>query len=262
MERSEFEFATVVGDASDDVVCSVRYLFKGSEHAPRDPVAYRHSVLESYVHAECGIYLSLGKWPISGAFESSAPQYGVLLYWPLGRDSEIPHGEVLRDARERYLELMHQGTGHMERAVLVDVREFMQMPQGTHMVLPCEKRLLRFDYVGGELSNALHEFQATILESRLVFEDGELSILDDGRLSRFKDNQLPHEMIERRAQIVDDLANPNAPHWVWRVLDVDADCQMPGLFVELDARLVRVRIVEGEDIGLQFIHVVPTTREL
>ena len=132
----------------------------------------------------------------------------------------------------------------MERAVLIEVREFFQMPKRTPGILPCAKRLLRFNDLDGLASDMYKVLPSTstIDKPYLTVEDGELIFVGARRTSRLKNNELVNNMVKGGSEIVDHLADTHSKH-EWRSAQrVDSDCQFPGILVEIDSGFVRASV--------------------
>src|SRR5438067_13455297 len=122
---------------------------------------------------------------------------------------------VLKDRRKVKPELIQQRSSEMQRAVLVGIRQFAQVPQRVPFdTLPCAKGLFRFDQIDGVLSNALQVLRdATIFESFRILEDRKLVLCwQRWRPTGRQNDELPDDMIESRAEIVDDFSDVNTPH--------------------------------------------------
>src|SRR5215831_8883403 len=147
--RSELSFEDFSRDSDEDEFGAVSQLLQRSEHTP-DANCWR-PVIERYVGSESALYLALGKGPIGCAAQDAGPQYGVLLYWPTGMLLNVKESERLSNLRKIEVKRCQRAAGHMQRAVLIDVRQCLEMPQRTMhdsfdaTCLPAEKWLLRFD---------------------------------------------------------------------------------------------------------------------
>src|ERR1019366_5593820 len=106
-------------------------------------------------------------------------------------------------------------SGQWNSAVLVPVGEFVQMSQGALVALPCVKRLQTLDDC---LRFSADTVQEGWLAARLVsgqrLENRELRFVRGRRGTRFLDDELPDQMVERRSEVVNDFANDDAPHGV------------------------------------------------
>src|SRR5262245_26937898 len=112
---------------------------------------------------------------------------------------------------------MHRSARKMERAVLVDIRQFTELPERGGLVLPCRKRLPRFDQVCRIPSDSMKHGFSPALKPCSGFENRELDLGTVGRGTTGRvDHKLVDKVIECRAEIVDDFSNQDAPNrWTW-----------------------------------------------
>jgi hypothetical protein len=69
-------------------------------------------------------------------------------------------------------------------------------------------------------------------------------------------------MIEGRAEVVDDLADLNTPHWIRDLLDPYAEGKDARPNIEMDARSVRTCFEIGDKLGFKSVDLVACSREL
>ena len=193
----------VLSDPSCDALNSGLYVGQGVHG---DPPTHRWcTLIERYVRGEIACYITLGeRVSEASANNLAAIEHGVLLYWPglhflqlfdpLKRLKEWWHTE---------LELMYKRAYNADRAVLVGVRQFMQMPQGAFPILPCGIGLFRPDEFNGVLSNTFQKLvDATNIESFLALENGELVFCRKyWRSPRGQNDKFPDDVIERRTKV-------------------------------------------------------------
>ena len=166
---------------------------------------------------------------------------------------------------------VQQRARDMESAVLIDIREFFQMPQRTFAALPCAtfgywKGLLSSNQRDGVATNAIEKLcSPASAKPGLGFEDGELVFTAPwGRFTIAQDVKLPDDMVQGRSKIVDDLANTNAPDRIGGSLNVNANGERLRLSVEIDPWNVRcwIGIEKSSQIGLQSIDLIPCSPSL
>ena len=66
-----------------------------------------------------------------------------------------------------------------------------------------------------------------------------------------------NEVVETAPEVVYDLANPNAPHWIGFFSDIDPDSELFRLSVELKPGYVRVALKESCDFRLESVQLAP-----
>jgi hypothetical protein len=264
MRASKIGVKDFFRDAAQNRLGSVAAVDERAEQAPG--ARGRRTVFENYLSQKFCLYLSLCKGPVAGATQDSCPEYGVVLYWPTLKHHDINRVKRLRDFRELEIKRCQRSGGDVNRAVLVDVREFLEMPKGAfcaldYAVWPCEKGLLRFDQRDGLTAlNALEKLiQPSAFEASLKFEDGKLRFRCAGGGPTSK---LPYDVIECGAEVVDDLSDADTPHGIWGCIGLDLDGQSLRLSVELDSWSIRVRFIEEfDDFSLQGVHLLPCPLE-
>lgn len=255
----------VLSDPSCDALNSGLYVGQGVHG---DPPTHRWcTLIERYVRGEIACYITLGeRVSEASANNLAAIEHGVLLYWPglhflqlfdpLKRLKEWWHTE---------LELMYKRAYNADRAVLVGVRQFMQMPQGAFPILPCGIGLFRPDEFNGVLSNTFQKLvDATNIESFLALENGELVFCRKyWRSPRGQNDKFPDDVIERRTKVVDYFSDPNAPHWIGGLFDVNAEGNNAGIDIEIERGSIRVRkgLDESNNLFIKSLDLIQCTRE-
>lgn len=267
MSDSQFSAEDVLCYALENPIRSIGYVYEGGEH---EPATHRwRSVIERYINVEFAIYLTRGERPLSDTDEEDMLKDGILLYWPgapLRQRTHLLNIELQRC--ERYLKRTKQRAGDIERAMLVGVRQFMQMPEETLLCsLPCAaarlgERLLCPDEIDGVLSNVPQVLlQSSIRKSSLVLKDGELYFVGLGRrLFHAQNIKLIDDMVQCGPKVMNDFTDPNTPHGVWRLIHLDADEHLAGVLVELDQWAIRIAVKESKEVGLQSVNLIPCSR--
>ncbi len=252
-----------MGDALENPIRPVGYVYEGAEDEP--PTHRWRTLVERYVHSEVAFHFTLSKRPLGDSGHVDGGEYGVLLYWPT-----LPilamYGGISRERWKIKLIGVQQRARDMESAVLIDIREFFQMPQRTFAALPCAtfgywKGLLRSNQRDGAATNAFEKLcSPASVKPGLGFEDGELVFTAPwGRFTIAQDVKLPDDMVQGRSKIVDDLANTNAPYRIGGSLNVNANGERLRLSVEIDPWNVRcwIGVEKSSQIGLQSIDLIP-----
>jgi len=90
--------------------------------------------------------------------------------------------------------------------MLVGVREFLQMPEGTLGVLPCTKRLFRPDQLNhADVADFLQKrSDSTLVETGLGLKDGELVLLGSWLSFFLQENHFVNDVVERRPEVVNN----------------------------------------------------------
>jgi len=250
-----------LSNPSEDMVGSVPDLIQGSLDPPH-PRRWR-TVFERYLNAEFCLYVSLFKGPFGSTMQDTTPQYGAFLYWPTGMLLDVNERKRLRHFGEVAAICCQRSDGKVNRAVLVDIRQFLQMPQRTRIstfggaVFPCEKRLFRFDQFHRGTVDLLQEIlPPTSIEAVLGMEDRELRLRSwDGGTAR----QFPNDMIEGGSEVMDDLPDSNTPHRINGRMNFNLDGQFLSLRLELHRWSIRATIKKGVNISIQTVQLLPRT---
>ena len=120
----------------------------------------------------------------------------------------------------------YQAPREMEGAMLVGVREFVEMPERAFPAIPCaavcyRERLLGVYYVDMGLVDPWKKLPYPFAhEATLRHIDRELN---PGwrKLVVLPNVQLMGKVIETAPEIVNDLADSHAPYWIGFALDID-----------------------------------------
>jgi hypothetical protein len=134
--------------------------------------------------------------------KTPAPEYGVLLYWPTFADVNRLKGHRFGQRRERRLERLHKRACYMQRAVLIDIGEFLEMPQRALGALPCAKGLFRLDRSNGIGVDVKEKFgDAATVESTFRQKIGNCVRLVTaietwgGRVRNFSESKVAHDRL-------------------------------------------------------------------
>ena len=157
----------------------------------------------------------------------------------------------------------------MDRAVLVGVREFMKMPKWAMVALPCAavvywERLLGPDQADSVVSDPFEALvDATVVKSGQRLKNRKLNLTPRGRKPAGAVHvQFMCHVIEAGADVVNDLPDYDAPHWIWIASSHNADHKLSRLAVELDRWNVRVALDEGSEFGLKSVELAPNALAL
>ncbi len=248
----------VLKDRADDQFRPIQRPYQGVEG--ERPTHRWRSVVERYLDHQLGLYIALReRRHVEVPKDLCAPEYGVAAYWPTRGFFQNLVPDAPRDLWELKLVAVEQRARKMQRAVLVTVRQFLEMPQGAVPALPCaafryRKRLHGHDHLDQGPVNALQELAPSlIVEIDALQKDGELKPqllgLGPGRQVQVLHADTPRvapsvqqldEMVQRGSDIVDDLADLDAPHERWRMPDFDADDQLASLRPEIYRGSIRI----------------------
>ena len=220
----------------------------------------RAPIIEGYVNSEIALHLHLfygAREGIEGSTELQDQEGCTVFEWPIDF-GVVPHGDARgKRASEYVVNRLKKCPHKMERAVLVEVGEFMQLPEGTPGVLPCRKRLLGPDEClacGGDTGN--RPFKPVLVAS-LGFEYRELASVGDGRgAAGMVDDKLPNQVVECGAPIVDDLPNLDSPHAVEGLGVLGAECQRPPVLIVLRRESVGFEFTEGLKGGIKLVELL------
>src|SRR5262249_8364678 len=151
------------------------------------------------------------------------------------------------------------------RAVLVEVRELVQVPEWTSAALPCRERLKAFDECCGLIADAFQHREAVQIKFRSEKEDRELgsTTIRRGR-TRGLDDEHVNRMIECRTEVMDDFSDDDAPHrrtWFFhdhsdRDVENESRFSGPVYASELDCRFVRIAVKEGSHFLLERVELI------
>lgn len=256
------------GDSAQDSIHSGKYVGQGCHG---DPPTHRwRGLVERYVLREVACYITLRpRITQFAADDSTFPQYGVLLYWPGRSPRELANiPDRFQQRWHREFVLAHHRAGDMDSAVLVGVREFLEMPQRALQFLPCAKGLLRPDQIDSTTTDSgKHELGAGCVERPVPYlglKDRELVLTWDlGGDSLVSHNQFPHRVVQSRSEVVNHFPDSDAPDWIRRLFDVNTQSQDPRGYVEIDAGSIRMRfgIDETSDFLVERLELIQCTRE-
>lgn len=254
-------------NSSNDALGTVGYVYEGSKNQP--PTHRWRSVIERYIRSEFAIHMILREGPYTTPRNMNTRQYRVLVYWPRIADGFFLNRDRSLDRWKRKVKLLYQRSGQMERAVLVGVREFLQMPKGTLPALPCSafafrERLLRSDEPHGVTSDSAQELGSSAsVKARLGLKNGKLEFSPHGGMTQIiEDEKLPNNVVKSGSKVVNDLSDLDSPHQGRVLLNVDADSEPVRISVELDLRLIHVAHYEGSNFSLDSVDLIPCSLDL
>lgn len=270
VRKSKFGSKDLLCDAPENAVGPVGYV---SECGSNKPATHRwRSLIKRYVYGELAIHLRLREGPLLSADEPCATEYGVVFYRPALMEVLRPNCDRPDQRWKRELERLQRCANEMDRAVLVTVVEFLQMPQRTRCgALPCaavsyRKGLFRQDEIGCITPEILQVLRGPAVVSGPVLKDGELQFTTRRWRSPVAlDVQLVNDVIKGRSDVVDDFADSDAPHQI-RFCDGDnsgRDCF--SLAIEIDNCAVGARVIAGKEdlnVSIETVDLLPCTLPL
>ena len=252
LSKNEFQREHVLADRGDTVSTSIRNVEQRSNHRPI--VSNGGSLIKDYVEGNLRIHLHwLGE---QGQVTEKSPggNYCVVLECPPLSDALVNYSPRIQERWKREIERLHKAAGKMQRAVLVDIRQLIEMPKRTLCALPCRERLERFDKSCGLTAHPGQHFEAVHLKFGGLIENRELGTgVIGGGLVRGVDDKLIHKMIEGRTNVVEDFANNDAPHRFTWFFHNHPDCEIrcPAYALDIEGRLVRAFLKEEVDFSLE-----------
>ena len=258
LQASQFGFENFFCHSPQDAVCPVGYVYEGSNHFP--PSRNGRSLVERYACADFAIYLGLRKWPLPETIEPCTDQYAVLLHWPWPPTGHLADLSVSPQLCEVELERLKHRARDMDKAVLVGIREFLEMPERTPFALPCStiflgERLFRSDQRDGLRVDALEELADPVpLKPIHIYEDGKLIF----RL-RIGNDKLVNSVVQGRTQVVNDLTDLNSPHRVGSSFEFGNDGKFAGVSVEIDRCTIGASIAsieKGVDLAIEQLDLI------
>lgn len=266
-DRSEDRFEDIGGDGRQHLGHSRFDAEEGAANVA-EPHCWR-GLIERYVDRELAIYVEVGeRYCERFPNDSRAAEYGVVLYWPWATGFNELETEILQFRRKLNLHRAEVHSGQVESAVLVGIREFLEMPQGAFGALPCAKGLVSLDQCDSVLANTLQMYShAPSIESLFPFlclENGELILAAGRRLPSGCENyEFPNDVVQRGSKVVDDFADADAPHWIWMLGGMGPNGQDSRCNIELTTSSVRFRIgaEEGRELGAQKLCFLACSRE-
>ena len=217
-------------------------------------------LIEGYIRSEIGIHFHLVGWNNKPVGDTDSTQYCVVIKWPGPSEFARRHlqGGNARwwdDRTLRYLKKNHDAlnacAGQVERAVLIGIGEIGEFPEMALTVLPCAKWLYRLDQITGRSANTVQISPCHLVVGGFSQTDRELCV--GGRLGPgIVNNELPHEMVQNRTEIMDKLSDKNTPDPRARFSDGCADNYLSRLVVELDRSAIRLCFEKTIDLAAQF----------
>ena len=157
--------------------------------------------------------------------------------------------------------ITHRCANDVEHPMLVFIPKFLKQPEGMVIWRPT-RSIIRLQPINNCLCRRIqqtHFAQAASLGRSSSFRDPPKSIpfQEDGKL-RFRitistevASQLPNEVIERRAEIIEAFADEQPPIWGRLPFDAEAQSILPRLRIELSDWLVGVICQELPDIRIE-----------
>jgi hypothetical protein len=263
-DESELEFECLVSDAREDVDRPFLYQVEGAANGV--PTHCWRGLIERYVNREIAfaVRVDVLEGMAGRPCDRHSEEYGVLLYWPW--PGPIDHLELGAGGQigEFDLNVTKQRARDMQRAVLVSVRQFAEMPQGATEVLPCAVRLLRSDQLDGVLPDIPEVLgDAPVSKALLRFENGELVLRREfWGLAGVKNDELPDRVVECRPEVVKYFPDLDSPHGVGFFYDLDTGRHYSLPQIDLTDRLVRLLSKEALELGTQSLYLIPCAPEL
>jgi hypothetical protein len=257
MSKDEIDRENVRTDLGNTIPAAIRDIKQCSNDRPL--ARARGSLIEYYLKGDLRIHL---QWTVKHRAvteQTALSNYCIVLECPSSSLACIDDPARIDDRWERKLERLHKSARKMNRAVLVDVRQLIEVPKRATFVLPCRVRLEAFDKCCRLVTHPFQHNEAVSLKFARDVKNGELGsgIIRGMAVGRI-DDKLKHKVIECRADIVDDLTNNNAPtRWTWFFHDHpdseihDAGSFCPSYSVELDGRFVRAPLKKNADFSLE-----------
>ena len=149
-----------------------------------------------------------------------------------------------------------RGPDKMECAVLVEVGEFEQMPEGAINALPCTKWLQRLNQCPCLIAHTAKEdgLGTSVVSFLPLFrlKDGKLGLgFVGGLLASFEDDQLPNEVVEGRPKVVNEFPYPDAPHPGARLPSGEIDEKIAGITLIISPDTVGLRLQKVPDFTVQ-----------
>ena len=260
MEASQIGVPHLLEEPSQDPVCTVGHVVERFVNEP--PSDCWNPVIERYINGEVALNITILEERRLDKHPST--QYRIFLYWPDFRTFNLDVAEVDGGFWKRDPVFLDQSPRELDGAMLVGVREFVEMPEWTFPALPCaavflRERLLRSDAVNVGLIQPWKELLDPFpLEPFLRHEYREL----DPRFRKL--SVLPNihpigKVVETAPEVVGDFSDQHAPHWIWFApnLGPDNNVFLCRFSVELNPWYVRVALNEGGDFRLESVDLVP-----
>ena len=258
--QDEIKGKNIASNLGDAVATPISNVYKTSFHGP--PFYQRGALIEHYIkgHARLHLHLIAAEHGfVGGTYKSATRQYCIVLECPSLADMIALNGPRIIKRRKLAIEHLYGAAGRMERAVLVDIRKLIQMPQWADNILPCRERLKVFNQGCGLLADPFEHGGACAVECSRLKENGELSsVFIGGGAARRMDYQLISNMVQCRSDIVNDLADNHTPIGGTWSFDGDPDGEFvntgrPAYSVELERRGVGATVDKVSNFILQQI---------
>lgn len=261
--KDEGNIQTLSPDSVETVAGTVGGIAKRSDD--RAVSDNGRSLIENYIEGDLRLHFHLiAVKQLALAEHATARNFCVVLECPPLSHLVLDSGGISERWKGK-LECLQRTAGQMDRAVLIEVRELTQMPQGTLGALPCRERLERFNQNCGVIADPSQHREAASIVFRGIDEDRELgsAFLRQPSASSM-DHKLEDRMVECRTEVVDDLPDDDAPHggtWFFHdhsdseVFD-DRGCKIPRYSAELDPRFVRISIKEGSHFSIERVELL------
>ena len=261
--KGEGSIQTPSPDFVETVARTVGGITKRSDNQPVSDNG--GSLIENYINGDLRLHFHLIAVKQSALAEhATARNYCVVLECPPLAHLMLDFGGISERWKGK-LECLQRTAGQMDRAVLVEVREFTQMSQWALEALPCRERLERFNQNCGLIADPSQHLESASIVFRGINEDGELGSAFLGPPSASSMvHKLEDRMVECRTEVVDDLPDDDAPHggtWFFHdhsdgeVFD-DRGCKVPRYSAELDPRFVRISIKEGSHFSIERVELL------
>ena len=212
------------------------------------PAAHQwRSLIERYIQGEVCIHIHLASPDRLVGVDAASHEYCIVLKCP-----RLPllrnHTTVSKDRWEREFKRRQRRAGQMDRAVLVEVGQLVQMRKWASVALPCIEWLHRPNQGCCFLANSGKHLGAVPSKFRGNPKDRELGpAIQNRSRTPVMNDQFINRVIQCRTEIVKNLPNNDAPHgWTWFFHDhANGKLQaaaLPSFLVELDRWYIRIRI--------------------
>jgi hypothetical protein len=258
--QSEAQGQNIGADLVNTVPAAISHL----KQCPNNrPACYkRGALIENYLEGHLRFHLHLigGCKRLTIAHELPAHQFCIVIECPSLTDLFVHNYRGIDERRKLEIKALYGAAGQMERAVLVDVRELIEMPQWTDCVLPGRVRLKRFDQGCGLVADSLQHAGAARLKFGGIEENRKLCpTVVGGSTILSMDNQLVDQMIKSGSHVMDDFSDENAPLGITRCFNSNSDYKVPDMgrvccprySLELQRGFVRATVDELSEFSIE-----------